>query len=65
VFAELHPTPAWSLRLHADNLTDGAVVRRREQYAGPRGPSPLKRIETRSMTHGVFAGLTVRRSFGG
>ncbi len=65
LFAELHPTPAWSLRLHADNLTDGAVVRRREQYVGPRGTSALKRIETRSMTHGAFAGLTVRRSLGG
>jgi outer membrane receptor protein involved in Fe transport len=65
VFAELHPTPAWSLRLHADNLTDGKVVRRREQYAGPRGTSGLKRIETREMAHGAFAGMTLRRSFGG
>ena len=65
VFAELHPAPAWSLRLHADNLTNGKVVRRREQYAGPRGTSALKRIETREMTHGAFAGLTLRRGFGG
>jgi outer membrane receptor protein involved in Fe transport len=63
VFAEWRPAPAWSLRLHADNLTDGEVVRRREQYAGPRGTSDLKRIETRVMTHGAFAGLTLRRSF--
>lgn len=65
VFAELHPAPAWSLRLHADNLTNGKVVRRREQYAGPRGTSGLKRIETREMAHGAFAGLTLRRDFGG
>jgi len=65
VFAELHPTSAWSLRLHAENLSDGAVTRRREQYAGPRGTAPLKRIETRTMAHGAYAGLTVRRSFGG
>lgn len=65
VFAELHPAPAWSLRLHADNLTDGKVVRRREQYAGPRGASALKRIETREMAHGPYAGLILRRSFGG
>lgn len=65
IFAELHPTPAWSLRLHADNLTNGKVVRRREQYAGPRGTSGLKRIETREMMHGAFAGLTLRRIFGG
>jgi len=65
LFAELQPAPTWSLRLHADNLTDGKVTRRREQYAGPRGVAGLKRIETRTMAHGAFAGLTLRHSLGG
>jgi hypothetical protein len=65
IFAELRPAPAWNVRVHADNLTDGKVSRRREQYAGPRGTAALKRVETREMVHGAFAGVTVQRAFGG
>jgi outer membrane receptor protein involved in Fe transport len=64
-FLEMRPAPAWNLRLEVDNLTSGAVDRRREQYAGLRGGAPLKRVETRSMDHGAFAGVTLQRSFGG
>lgn len=64
-FLEMRPAPAWNLRLEIDNLTSGAVDRRREQYAGLRGAAPLKRVETRSMDHGAFAGVTLQRSFGG
>lgn len=64
-FVETRPAPAWNLRLEVDNLTQGKVDRRREQYAGLRGAAPLKRIETRSMDHGAFAGVTLQRSFGG
>lgn len=64
-FVEMRPASAWNLRLEVDNLTSGKVDRRREQYAGLRGAEPLKRIETRSMDHGVFAGVTLQRSFGG
>jgi hypothetical protein len=64
-FVEMRPAPAWNLRLEVDNLTSGAVDRRREQYAGLRGAAPLKRVETRSMDHGAFAGVTLQRSFGG
>lgn len=64
-FVETRPAPAWNLRLEVDNLTSGQVDRRREQYAGLRGAAPLKRIETRSMDHGAFAGVTLQRSFGG
>ena len=64
-FVETRPAPAWNLRLEVDNLTSGKVNRRREQYAGLRGAAPLKRIETRSLDHGAFAGVTLQRSFGG
>jgi outer membrane receptor protein involved in Fe transport len=65
VFAELRPAPAWNVRVHADNLTNGKVSRRREQYAGPRGTAALKWVETREMAHGAYAGVTVQRAFGG
>lgn len=65
LFAELRPAPAWNLRIHADNLTSGKVSRRREQYAGPRGTAALKRVETRDMDHGPYAGVTLQRAFGG
>jgi len=64
-FVETRPAPAWNLRLEVQNLTSGKVDRRREQYAGLRGAAPLKRIETRSLDHGAFAGVTLQRSFGG
>ena len=64
-FVETRPAPAWNLRLEVDNLTRGTVDRRREQYAGLRGAAPLKRMETRSLDHGAFAGVTLQRSFGG
>lgn len=64
-FVEARPAPAWNLRLEVNNLTSGKVKRRREQYAGLRGAARLKRIETRSMDHGAFAGVTLQRSFGG
>lgn len=64
-FVETRPAPAWNLRLEVDNLTSGKVDRRRERYAGLRGAAPLKRIETRSMDHGAFAGVILQRSFGG
>jgi outer membrane receptor protein involved in Fe transport len=64
-FVESRPAPAWNLRLEVDNLTRGKVDRRREQYAGLRGAAALKRIETRSLDHGAFAGVTLQRSFGG
>lgn len=64
-FVEARPAPAWNLRVEIDNLTDGKVDRRREQYAGLRDAAPLKRVETRSMAHGAFAGVTLQRSFGG
>ncbi|KQY26441.1 hypothetical protein ASD38_19535 [Caulobacter sp. Root487D2Y] len=64
-FVEMRPASAWNLRLEVDNLTRGKVDRRRERYAGLRGAAPLKRIETRSMDHGAFAGVTLQRSFGG
>jgi hypothetical protein len=65
VFAEFRPAPAWNLRLRADNLTSGKVSRRREQYAGPRGAAAVRRIETREMDHGPYAGVTLQRAFGG
>lgn len=64
-FVETRPAPAWNLRVEVDNLTSGKIDRRREQYASLRGAAPLKRIETRSLDHGAFAGVTLQRSFGG
>ncbi|MBX3484097.1 TonB-dependent siderophore receptor [Phenylobacterium sp.] len=65
LFAEYRPTPAWNIRVQADNLTDGKVYRRREQYGGVRGAAPLRRIETRAMDFGPFVSVTVQRAFAG
>jgi outer membrane receptor protein involved in Fe transport len=64
VFAEYRPTLAWNIRVHADNLTDGRVDRRREQYSGRRGTANLERVETRSMAFGRFIGVSIQHSFG-
>jgi outer membrane receptor protein involved in Fe transport len=64
-FVETRPAPAWNLRVEVDNLTGGKVDRRREQYVGLRGSAPLKRVETRSLDHGAFAGVTLQRALGG
>lgn len=64
VFAEYRPTPAWNVSLHVDNLTNGRVDRRREQYEGLRGVAGLKRVETRSMAFGRFIGIRIQHAFG-
>lgn len=65
LFVEYRPAPAWTLRLHADNLMNGRVERTRAQYGGLRGQQPLRRIESRSLEFGPSAGVTVQRTFGG
>lgn len=64
LFAEFRPLPGWSLRLSAENLTDGSVVRRRTQYDGLRGAAALRRVEIRRLQRGPFVGLSLRRSLG-
>jgi hypothetical protein len=64
-FAEYRPTPAWNVRLRADNLNGGRVERRREQYDGLRPLAALRRIETRSTGFGSYFGVTVERALGG
>ena len=64
LFAEYRATPAWNVRVHVDNLTNGRVDRSREQYEGLRGRAGLKRIETRSMAFGRFIGVSIQHAFG-
>jgi len=64
VFIEYQPTPAWNVRVFANNLTDRAAERRREVYEGARGSAPLRYVETRTLSIGPYAGFQVQRSFG-
>ena len=64
LFAEYRPTSAWNVRVHVDNLTNGHVDRRREQYQGLRGTMGLSRVETRSMAFGRSIGISIQRAFG-
>lgn len=65
VFAEYEPAHAWNIRLSLDNLTDRKAERERRIYNGMRGSAPLDYIETRTLQIGPYAGLSVRRAFGG
>ena len=65
LFAEYAPVPAWNIRLDASNLTDRPAEREREIYAGIRGSAPLDHVETQTLRIGAYAGLSVRRAFGG
>lgn len=64
VFAQYEPTPAWNIRLFANNLTDRSAVREREIYDGLRSAAPLRYIETRTLAIGPYFGISVRRTFG-
>jgi len=65
VFVEYKPTPRWTARLFAKNLTDNPTTRTREIYAGVRGASALRLTEQRVLRSGPYAGLNVQWSFGG
>lgn len=65
VFAQYEPSPAWNVRLFANNLTDRTAVREREIYDGLRNTAPLRYIETRTLAIGPYFGIAVRRTFGG
>jgi outer membrane receptor protein involved in Fe transport len=64
VFAQYEPTPAWNVRVFANNLTDRSAVREREIYDGLRSAAPLRYIETRTLAIGPYFGISVRRAFG-
>ena len=64
VFAQYEPSPAWNIRVFANNLTDRSAVREREIYDGLRSTAPLRYIETRTLAIGPYFGITVRRTFG-
>lgn len=63
-FAEYRPAPAWSIKVHAENLTDGPIDRVRVRYDGLRGDAPPVRLETRRLRFGPSAGVLIRRQFG-
>jgi hypothetical protein len=65
VFAQFDPTPVWSVRMFANNLTDRSAVRERQIHDGIRGVVPLSYIETRTLRIGPWVGITLRRTFGG
>ena len=64
VFAQYEPSPAWNIRVFANNLTDRAAVREREIYDGLRSTAPLSYVETRTLAIGPYYGISVRRTFG-
>ena len=64
VFAQYEPSPAWNIRLFANNLTDRSAVRERQIHDGLRGMAPLSYLETRTLNIGPYVGLNVRRTFG-
>jgi len=64
VFAQYEPTPAWNLRLFANNLTDRSAIRERQIHDGLRSTAPLSYIETRTLNIGPYFGFIVRRTFG-
>lgn len=63
-FAQYEPSPAWNIRLFANNLTDRRAVREREIYDGLRSTAPLRYIETRTLAIGPYFGISLRRNFG-
>ena len=65
VFVQYEPTPAWNVRLFANNLTDRDAVRERVIYDGLRSTSALRYIETRTLAIGPYYGVAVRWMFGG
>ena len=65
VFVQYEPTPAWNVRLFANNLADRDCVRERRIYDGLRGSSPLRYVETRTLAIGPYYGVAVRWMFGG
>jgi outer membrane receptor protein involved in Fe transport len=64
VFVEYSPTPAWQVRVAANNLLDREFERERWIYDGLRGQAPLSYVETRRVRMQPYFGLSVRRSFG-
>ncbi|HKU14864.1 MAG TPA: TonB-dependent receptor [Steroidobacteraceae bacterium] len=64
VFAQYEPSPAWNIRVFANNLTDRNAVRERRIYDGLRSAAPLRYIETRTLAIGPYVGIAVRRMFG-
>jgi outer membrane receptor protein involved in Fe transport len=64
LFAQYEPSPPWSIRVFANNLTDRTAVRERTIYDGLRSFSPLRYVETRTLAIGPYFGISVRRTFG-
>ena len=65
VFAQYEPSPAWNIRLFANNLTDRDAVRERQIYDGLRSTAALRYVETRLLAIGPYYGISLRRNFGG
>lgn len=63
-FVEYRADSGWRWRLEAENLASGRILRRREQYDGPRGSDPLDRIEIRELDFGPFLAISARRLLG-
>lgn len=64
VFAEYRPTPTWTVRAFADNVTGRRVERERAIYAGARSVAPLRYVEERRLATHPLVGVVVRRMFG-
>ena len=64
VFAEYRPSPGWTLRAYAENLTSRHVERDRAIYPGARDVAPLGYVEVRDLATRPLIGLLARRTIG-
>jgi outer membrane receptor protein involved in Fe transport len=64
LFVEYKPTPQWTLRAFAKNVTNSAITRVRDRYTGLRGTAPINYVERRELNSGPYFGLSVQRTFG-
>lgn len=65
LYAEFEPSPGWSVRVFADNVTDRAAIRERLRFDGLRtSTSNPVEIETRTLRVEPYFGVLVRMAMG-
>ena len=62
-FIEHKPSPAWTVRLYGDELSQTASFRERRIFSGLRGSAPLSLVERRSLGNGAMFGLRIQHEF--
>jgi hypothetical protein len=64
VYAEYKPTPTFSIRVEAQNLSGRDFIRDREVYAGPRDTDPLLYSDKKPLNFDPFIYIRLRKTFG-